>query len=129
VSSNIPRLAPFWYTPEGQEETAEKISFHLRPLSQPQMVDIEEHYVGGRQTKKAQFIAGTMGVIGVKGIRNPETGARPIIPECFDWIPRAWVRLAGMRLIAEDQGIDWDKLMEGLDPSEAEGPQDDPLGN
>lgn len=123
--SKAPRLTPFWYVPEGQE--GEEVSFKLRPLTQPQMVDVEEHYVNGRSTDKANYIAGTLGIIEVKGIRHPETQQLVKLPD-FSWLPRGWVRLCGMRLLAEDAGLDWDELMAGLVPAERS-PEDDPEKN
>lgn len=129
--AKLPRLTPFWYTPEGQEE-GEQVSFLLRPLTQPQMIEVEEHYVNGKQTGKAQYVAGRLGIIQVKGYVHPQTGEQPVIPSCFDWLPRSWVKLCGARLIAEDHGIDWDELMGPLKSGEApreHKQEEDPEGN
>lgn len=107
----IPKLTPFWYTPEGQAD-GEHVSFKLRPLTQPQMVEVEEYYDReGKITARATYMAGTLGIAGVKGVRHPDTDEPAIPPQCFEWLPRSWVRLCGSRLIAEDQGIDWDSWM------------------
>lgn len=122
----IPKVTPFWYTPEGQND-GEQVSFKLRPLTQPQIVDVEEHYRDGRMTGKATYVAGTLGIVGVKGFRHPETGDPAVPPQCFDWLPRSWVRLCGTRLLANDQGIDWDAQMAELINGET--PEEDPQGN
>lgn len=127
-----PKLTPFWYTPEGQDE-GEKVSFLLRPLTQPQMVEVEEHYVDGKQTAKAQYVAGRLGIIQVRGVTHPETGEPAVVPSCFEWLSRSWVKLCGTRLIAEDAGLDWDEIMKSLEPGEPPAgppkPEDDPEGN
>lgn len=128
MTQRMPKLTPFWYTPEGQEE----VSFLLRPLTQPQMVEVEEHYRNGRATERAQYVAGTIGIIQVKGIHHPTTGQPAVVPACFDWMDRRLVKLCGLRLIVEDLGLDWDQIMKPLadaPESKALQPQDTDEGN
>ena len=117
------QLTPFWYTPEGQDASA-AVSFQLRPLTQPQMVDVEEHAEPNtdRISRKGQWIAGSIGIVSVKGAAHPETGEAAAMPECLKWINRHLVRMCGLRLIANDAGLDW----HGVIRSE---PQDDPEKN
>lgn len=129
--SQLTKLTPFWYEPEGQGE-GEAISFHLRPLTQPQMVEVEEHYEDGKVTGKAEYVAGTLGIIAVKGLRHPETGVPAVPPMCFDWVPRGLVKACGRRLIVNDWGLDWDKIMKPLtegEPPPDPKPHEDPEKN
>lgn len=112
--AKLPKLTPFWYEPEGQDDEGEKVRFLLRPLTQQQMVDVEEHYVDGRITGKAQYIAGKLGIVQVQGAYHPQTNQPAVPPSCFEWLDRTLVKLCGLRLIIEDRGLDWDQIMKPL---------------
>ena len=132
MSDSVPNLAPYWYKPEGTDG----LEFRLRPLSESQMIEVESLYGrDGRSNLKAEWTAGTMGIIGVRGSAsaNPANGQPAVPPACFDWLPRHAVRLAGIRLILEEKGVVWSDIQKGLTGEELDDaekpPEDDPEKN
>jgi len=115
-----PKLLPFWFTPEFQEGTA-PVKFRLRPLTQAEMIEVEELYGEHGWTRAAQFRAGMLSIIACEnivaadgkpvrwpdGIEVPGTALRGLIAHC------------GMRIIVEMNGNDWSEII-GLVESRAD---------
>lgn len=118
------KVTPFWFQPPDQA-----IEFRLRPLTQPQMVEVEEHRgADGTISRKGQWVAGTLGIIGIRGATHPDTGNSAAVPECFQWIDRNLIRMCGLRLIINDQGLDWEKALKG-EHGQPDAPEADPAKN
>lgn len=126
-------LQPFWYEPEFQDDEAEKIEFRLRPLTEADMVDVEELYIAGRPTQRAQYAAGCRAIIDVRGAYEANGDPAKSVAR----MPRHLVSLAGYRAIVAQEGGDWeDKVRrmrafitgESLD-DEPEEPHEDPVKN
>lgn len=131
-----PKLTPFWYEPEFQD-IPDPVSVRLRPLTQADMIEIEELYEDGiYPTRRAYYRAGRLAITEVRGLFDDD-GAPAKWPACADRVERHLVVMAGFRAITEQSGGDWAVIvremrarMEGepVDEKAAE-PHEDPEKN
>lgn len=136
----LPRLTPFWFTPPDQETDPGK--FKLRPLSQPQVVDMFSHYdvlPNGDQVPGGRtfYEAGRVGIVDLDGFTDPDTGKAVGWPSSLDRLPFKLIQDCGRKLLYDAWGVAADEpstesgelaLPEGMEP-EAAAALKDPLKN
>lgn len=110
MHSLMPKLAPFWYEPEFQDDGDDPVAFQLKPLTQGEMVEIEDFYDEGRITRRAMYEAGRRAIIGYRGIAD-ENGQSPPWRDIAERVHRHLIVVAGWRAITEATGGDWDLVM------------------
>lgn len=79
----VPKLAPYWYPLE--QDPA--VRFRLRPITQPQLAEVESLIVAGVLTPKALVEAAKLSIMSIEGMTNAEDGSVSVWPACFPWIP------------------------------------------
>lgn len=126
-----PKLLPFWYVPEFQADEP-PVRFKLRPLTQQEMIDVEDLYTEARPgspprtTRASQFKAGMLAIQAVENVTD-ESGEPIRWPYGIDRKGRAAEDLralivqAGLRIIVEMNGGDWARFVEEVE--EANKPQ------
>lgn len=133
-----PKLLPFWYEPEFQTGQPPFVRFKLRPLTQQEMIDVEELYTEARPgapsrtTRAAQFKAGMLAIVAVENVTD-EAGEPIRWPYGIDRhgqaaeALRTMVVQAGLRIIVEMSGGDWARFVKEVEdankpqqPAEAE---------
>lgn len=102
MSLVMPKLAPFWYEPEFQPEGEEKISFLLKPLTQADMIEVDEH----ENPNRARYVAGRMAIMRIRGLADDD-GNEVRWAEVADRFERSLVVQAGFRAICAAGQIDW----------------------
>lgn len=101
-----PQIAPFWFTPENQEGD-DKIRFKLKPLTQPQLVELFDTFNGTQPTTRTWYRAGEMGLNGGQAIENLTIGGRQAQwPRDKDVIPHALVVACGVELCMQAWALD-----------------------
>lgn len=99
-----PKLTPFWFTPDGQDEN-DAVEFKLRPLTEPQVMDLFATYgPEGRPTESTWYRAGEMGIVEVRNLTIDGKPAR--WPQHRNVIPYKWVSSCGVNLCIEAWGRD-----------------------
>ncbi len=79
----VPKLAPYWYPLE--QDPA--VRFRLRPITQPQLAEIESMIVDGVLVPKALVEAAKLSIMTIEGMTNVEDGSVSVWPMCYPWIP------------------------------------------
>lgn len=94
----VPKLAPYEFTPDGQGD--DPISFRLKPLTEPQVVDLYSTFDNGQATNATWYRAGLMGIVEVLNctieLEGKERKAK--WPRDRDLIPYALVSACGVDL-------------------------------
>lgn len=123
-----PKLQPFWYAPEFQTDDP-PVRFKLRPLTQQEMIDVEELYTEGRPgvpsrtTRAAQFKAGMLAIQAVENLAD-ESGEPIRWPYGIDRKGvaaeelRTMIVQAGLRIIVEMNGGDWKRFVAAVDDAQ-----------
>lgn len=125
-----PKLLPFWYEPEFQTGEPPFVRFKLRPLTQQEMIDVEELYTPARadvpslSTRAARFKAGMLAIIACDGIADEKgepirwpAGINERAGREVDAL-REMICMAGLRIIVEMNGEDWKKIVAPADQSQ-----------
>jgi hypothetical protein len=105
----LPKLAPWNFTPTTGD--ADPPIFRLRPLTQPQIIELEESYKDGRPTAGTWYKAGQMAIASVSNLLD-EKGEEAKWPHCQNRVPRAWVAEAGAEAWLKSNGFDVDEELE-----------------
>ncbi len=79
----VPKLAPYWYTLEFDPS----VRFHLRPITQPQLAEIESMIVDGILGPNALCRAAKLSIMSIEGMTNVGDGSEAVWPVCYPWIP------------------------------------------
>ena len=107
------KLTPFWYEPEFHQD-ADKVKFHLRPLTQRDMVEIDEYCErNGDLTGRAQYEAGLKAIIAVRGLTD-EDGNEARWPACAPFVDRHHISQAGARAVIEQTGGNWAAIVQKM---------------
>ena len=86
MTNIAPKLTPYWFTPEDQEGES-PARFKLRPLTQPQIVDVMDRFVGGKPTMGAWYAAGEISIIEVDNLTiNGEPAKWPKDKAHVPWV-------------------------------------------
>lgn len=103
------KLTPFWYEPEFQGD--DKVKFRLRPLTQRDMIEIDD-FGGdlGALTRRAQYEAGMKAITAVQGFVD-EDGKDLMWPGCAPLVDRELVTQCGFRAIVAQSGGNWDEMV------------------
>ncbi len=99
----VTNLAPFWHAPDGQEEET-KAEFKLRPLTQPQLVELFATYENGAPCGRTYYRAGEIGILDMRGITVNGKPAR--WPFHKDVIPYPLVYACGLKLFVDAYSLD-----------------------
>jgi hypothetical protein len=120
------KLSPFWYAPEFGNDEAHPVRFKLRPLTQEQIIEVEDMFTPsadgtGRASwnRRAQFRAAMISIAAVDGLEdaNGEPLRWPFGIDVQGEVGqqlRDLICIAGMRIITEAQGNDWAALIAGI---------------
>lgn len=95
-------LTPEWWTPEDEREQDEPASFHIAPLSGPQMLEVQEHFDLPNQTIKGPglLMACRIGLRGWKNIVDDEGKALTFTRSAIDRLPADTIAIIGAQVIA-----------------------------
>lgn len=109
-----PKLTPFWFTPGGQDEK-DAAEFKLRPLTEPQVMELFATYADGRPSEQTWYRAGEMGIVELRNLTIEGKPAR--WPQHRAVIPHRWVSACGVHLCIEawGRGGEDDEGVEGLE--------------
>lgn len=120
-----PKLGPFWYEPEFQSGSPPFVRLKLRPLTQQEMIEVEQLYVAARpgmpplSTRAAQFKAAMLSIVACEHIKDEKD--EPIRwPSGIDRHGaaaedlRTMIVQAGLRIIVEMSGGDWRKFVSAV---------------
>lgn len=100
----LPNIAPFWYKPDGQEGESQPAEFRIRPLTQPDLLDVESTYGDdGRPTSLSWLRACDLGVIEVRNLYD-EQNRKALWPQCRPRVPRAWLLQLGAKVVMATLG-------------------------
>ena len=116
-------LTPFWFTPaqDGVPE-AEKVSFRLKPLTQPQIIELQTRTYErvsaliSMPTTESFYVAGCMAIEGGGDIRNLTVDGKParwVLHK--DLIPREWVVECGLKVFNDAHGDVTDEEIEEVE--------------
>jgi hypothetical protein len=113
---NTVQLAPFTFTPPDQPgEPSTHVSFRLKPLTEPQVVDLYAYYDDYKGLRipmtRAFYQAGCMAIEGGGEIRNLTIDGKPanwLLHK--DFIPHGLVHACGMRVLQDAHGRVGDDL-------------------
>lgn len=98
-------LAPFWYTPK-EAEGDEPVRFRLKPLTQPQVVEVLGS-IRGKATASDWYRAGEMGLNGAGQIEGLTINGKPASwPRDRDLIPYEYIVACGAHLFTEAMAAD-----------------------
>lgn len=101
----LPKLTPWNYTPEALENEETPPVFRLRPLTQGQIVELQETYKDGAPTPATWYKAGEMSILTVDNL--VEADGRPAKwPTCKPRTPASWVAECGAEAWLRSQGFD-----------------------
>lgn len=111
----MPKLTPFWYTPETQEQEGE-VEFRLRPLTQAQLVELDEMQGPDKPIAlvlkpTTMYAAARMAVVGIRGVVDGEGNELKWTEDVAEAMPRHLMVQAGWRLLEQARGRDWDALV------------------
>lgn len=106
-----PKLTPFWYTPEGQDE--DPAEFKLRPLTQPQIVELFETFRDNHPTGVTWYRAGEMAIVDIRNLSDSE-GRAVSWPKHKAHIPYSWISSCGAKIYVESMGLT-DESDEGIE--------------
>lgn len=122
-----PKLQPFWYVPEFQSEDP-PVRFKLRPLTQAEMIEVEELYTEARpgvpplSTRAAQFKAAMLSITACEGITDekgdPIRWPLGVDRAHADDSLRMLICQAGLRIIVEMNGGDWKRFVQAVDEAQ-----------
>lgn len=99
-------LAPYWYTPENQPDEDDKIRFRLKPLTQPQVVEIVGS-IEGKASAQDWYRAGEMGLNGGREIEGLTINGKPATwPRDRDSIPYEYIVACGAHLFTQAMSAD-----------------------
>lgn len=102
-------LTSFWYEPEFQGD--EKVKFKLRPLTQRDMIEIDEFMdSNGGVTRRSQYEAGMRAITAASGFVDEE-GNEVKWPTCAPFVDRNLIIACGFRSIIAQTGGDWDAIV------------------
>lgn len=101
-----PQIAPFWFTPDDQRGEG-KIRFYLKPLTQPQIVELYGTFKEQTPTSQTWYRAGEMGLNGGREIEGLTIdGRRARWPQDKDVIPNTLVIACGVELCMQAWSVD-----------------------
>ncbi len=106
----VPKLTPYWYTLEDDEE----VRFRLAPMTQPQLAEVEGSFVNGQATTATFCKAAILTIRAVEGITDPETGQPAKWPQCQLRIPVDVLTEVGAESYLQARG----RTLNGLDTDE-----------
>ncbi len=79
----VPKLAPYWYPLENDPA----VRFRLRPITQPQLAEVESMIVDGVLVPSALVKAAKLSIMSIEGMTNAGDGSVAVWPICYPWIP------------------------------------------
>ncbi len=88
-------LAPYWHTPETKNDDG--VRFKLKPLTNPQLMELLNTYENGQPTNGTFYQAGCMAIDGGREIEGLTVDGKPAIWSVHkDVIPYVWVLECGV---------------------------------
>ena len=113
MANITPKLAQYQFTPSSTSELSDPPRFSLKPLTEPQVVELFETYKDGQPTEQTWYRAGCMGIVSVENLTIDNKPAR--WPAHKDVIPYVWISECGVDLCMQAWSPDDPDSIEGLE--------------
>jgi hypothetical protein len=100
---SMARLTPYWFQPVYENDGG--VRFKLRPLTQPQISELEATFEESKPTNGTFYLAGSMAIEGGRDIENLTIdGKKAIWGMHKDLIPYTWVVECGIDVFVNAYG-------------------------